>query len=204
MESVMKKVMAQPEAASGVKWGELLRNVKERYSGRWDLLEVILDGGAAEEKSNKTEIIDQARNHILLMLAPYLVNVNVTSSIREWLVIPMEHCKSHFTSTIDDDWLSHHEKLIKGSIEVVVQEMCRTLGVMWVDGFDLTEQDEGELLAKWSNEVRKVKEWLAWAEWVRCDPACKPTVRSMNWEPASVDAHHLLGVMQPSSMAIPW
>lgn len=50
--------------------------------------------------------------------------------------------------------------------------------VIWVDAFDAEELHDEEkqrkLIAKWTAEVKSLMDWLGWAEWVKCKPACKP------------------------------
>ncbi|KAG8880171.1 hypothetical protein FRB97_001002 [Tulasnella sp. 331] len=94
----------------------------------------------------------------------------------------IRHCSNVFTSRILSSTLTSSERLIKSSVETVAGEICRTLGVIWLEAFDVESKDEKEkttLVAKWRDEVERLMDWLGWANWAHfmiCEPACGPHV----------------------------
>ncbi|KAG8880172.1 hypothetical protein FRB97_001003 [Tulasnella sp. 331] len=173
-----------PTGRAGLRvgWSALVQSVVERYSTRLEYLLLLLSASAGRPHTfNAT----QARWQVLIMLAPYMPvafmpSVDTGSDDRDssWLAPTIRHCSSVYTSRIPSSTLTSSERLIKSSVETVAGEICRTLGVIWLEAFGVESKDGKEqtiLMARWHDEVKRLMDWLGWANWadfVVCDPAC--------------------------------
>ncbi|KAG8994986.1 hypothetical protein FRB94_009516 [Tulasnella sp. JGI-2019a] len=174
-----------------VSWPGIIQTIKERYTGRLDYLSVLLgdviEGSSGESHANVTAGIQWARWHVLTMLTPYLPAA-ATPPVRhqsqpidaEWLAPTMGYCSTVFTARINLSNASASERLLKNAVEGVTREICRTLGVIWLDAFDVETRSQPEqklLLDEWLGDVGALKEWLGWIEWsdaAKCNPVCGP------------------------------
>ncbi|KAG8887532.1 hypothetical protein FRB98_009495 [Tulasnella sp. 332] len=169
-----------------ITWSLLVQTVVERYSTRLEYLLLLLstsnDGPGA---FNATQISTKARWQVLIMLSPYMPVTSIPSvgagsnyigSV--WLDPTIRHCSNVYTSRIPSSTLTSSECLIRGSVEAVAGEICRTLGIIWLEAFDVESKREEEqvvLVMKWYSETRRLMDWLGWAGWTKfitCDPAC--------------------------------
>ncbi|KAG8955047.1 hypothetical protein FRC00_005592 [Tulasnella sp. 408] len=204
----LDSALTRKEKGSDVRWSGLVRSVVERHADR---LEFLFEWVGAERK-NVTEGIVYARRTILEMLAPYFVVDSVPSNYQTnltWLNPTMHYCSTAFTSHLPVGDFTPQEHLLKRAVEVVTTEICRTLGVIWLDAFD-AEQVENEMeqrdkLARWKGEIGRLMDWLGWAVWVKCKPACGPFVSSASLvlvPCALIDFDQTLGAVQPATMAV--
>ncbi|KAG8889659.1 hypothetical protein FRB98_003462 [Tulasnella sp. 332] len=166
-----------------VSWSALVQTVVERYSTRLEYLLLLLrnrDGKPG--KLDVTQVATRARYQVLVMLAPYMsISYMPSTNVGSASLAPtIRHCSNVFTSRILSSTLTSSERLIKSSVETVAGEICRTLGVIWLEAFDVESKDEKEkitLVAKWRDEVERLMDWLGWANWAHfmiCEPACGP------------------------------
>ena len=169
---------------SGIDWGSLTQVVVDRYGGRLELLQHILQN--PESKRNVTERVAEARSQVLIMLTPYMlvsaIPPNPTGPVdRSWIDPVVEHCASTHTAWAPEGLLTPQEKVIKGAVEEVLSRICNILGNIWVDAFDSEEADVKELegfLVKWESDITELMDWLDWSIWIKCDPGCGPEVSS--------------------------
>ncbi|KAG9037650.1 hypothetical protein FS837_001426 [Tulasnella sp. UAMH 9824] len=178
----LQDVLTRREKGIRVKWDALVQNVVDRHAGRLEFLSNWLGDGT----NNSTYIIKHARRAVLTMLAPYLSVKFIPSDYKTnttWLDLAIYHCSTTFTSHLPVHRFTPQEHRIGSAVEKVMREICRTVGLIWIDAFDAEElQDEPErrrLLTKWKLDVDGLMGWLGWAEWVKCKPACKQHVRSV-------------------------
>ncbi|KIO22399.1 hypothetical protein M407DRAFT_216420 [Tulasnella calospora MUT 4182] len=139
------EALSRKGEGSGVEWDAIIRNVAERHAGRLEFLSDWL----GDSRENSTHTIVHTRRAVLTMLAPYL-----TRSI----------------SSIPSDYKTNTTNGHEGNLSYP--------RVIWVDAFDAEELHDEEkqrkLIAKWTAEVKSLMDWLGWAEWVKCKPACRP------------------------------
>jgi len=122
------------------------------------------------------------RQHILTMLAPYLTadcvppsESNISSTSTAWLAPAIDLCSSTYTSRLPTSRFTPQEHLLKASIEQTTHEICRTIGVIWTTAFSAESVPAASLpplLAGWKQEVQRLRKWLGWALWEKCNPAC--------------------------------
>ncbi|KIO22403.1 hypothetical protein M407DRAFT_216435 [Tulasnella calospora MUT 4182] len=170
-------VLTRKEKGSDVRWDGLVRSVVERHADR---LEFLSEWLGADHK-NVTEGVVYARRTVLEMLAPYFVVDSIPSDYKTnvtWLNPTMHYCSTAYTSHLPVDDFTPQEHLLKEAVEVVTTEICRTLGVVWLDAFDAeavqNETEQRERLVKWKGEIGRLMDWLGWAVWVKCKPICGP------------------------------
>ena len=169
---------------SGIDWGSITQVVVDRYGGRLELLQHILQN--PESKRNVTEQIAEARSQVLIMLTPYMLTSaippNPTGPVdRSWIDPVVEHCAITHTAWAFKTFLTPQEKVIKEAVEEVLSRICSVMGDIWVDAFDSEQTGIKELerfLRKWRSDVTGLMDWLGWSMWIKCNPACGPEVCS--------------------------
>ncbi|KAG8894325.1 hypothetical protein FRC00_009098, partial [Tulasnella sp. 408] len=178
----LQDVLTRREWGSGVRWDAIVRNVVDRHAGRLEFLSDWLGDGT----KNSTHIIKHARRAVLTMLAPYLSVSSIPSDYKTnttWLHPAIHYCSTMFTAHLPAHQFTLQEHHIGSAVETVMREICRTIGLIWIDAFDAEGlQDETErrrLVTKWKTDVDRLMGWLGWTEWVKCKPACKQYVRSI-------------------------
>ena len=177
-------VFTRDGQGSGIDWGSITQVIVDRYGGRLELLQHILEN--PESKRNVTEQIAGARSQVLIMLTPYMLTSaippNLTGPVgRSWIDPVVKHCASTHTAWTPETLLTPQEKVVKRAVEEVLSQICGVLGDIWVDAFDSGEAGVEELerfLEKWQSDIIELMDWLDWSMWLRCDPACGPEVSS--------------------------
>ena len=175
-------VFTRDGQGSGIDWESITQVIVDRYGGRLELLQHILEN--PESKRNVTEQIAGARSQVLIMLTPYMLTSaippNPTGPVgRSWIDPVVKHCASTHTAWTPETLLTPQEKVIKGAVEEVLSRICSVLGDIWVDAFDSEETGIKELerfLKKWQSDITELMDWLGWSIWLRCNPACGPEV----------------------------
>ncbi|KAG8888833.1 hypothetical protein FRB98_006729 [Tulasnella sp. 332] len=163
-----------------VRWDAVVRTVIERYATRLEYLSVLLVEGASgrnkgnyseDRKMNATKSAQRARWQVLTMLTPYMPAATQPRRDQptdpDWLALTINHCAESSSAHIRSGTLTAPEKLIKGAVEAVTHEICRTMGVVWLDAFDVESKSEVEQearMVKWLQELMRLKEWLGWTE----------------------------------------
>ena len=178
----LAEIFTRDGQGSGIDWGSITRVIVDRYGGRLELLQHILQN--PESKRNVTEQIAEARSQVLIMLTPYMLTSaippNPTGPVdRSWIDPVVKHCASTHTAWTPETLLTPQEKVIKGAVEEVLSRICSVLGDIWVDAFDSEETGIKELerfLKKWQSDITELMDWLGWSIWLRCNPACGPEV----------------------------
>src|SRR5882762_1831490 len=184
MEEV-REVLVRDSAdtGSGIDWGSATHVIVERYGGRLELLNYILD---PESFPNVTHQAAIAREQLLIMLNPYLLVQAVPEPSADpaantsWVMSIAQRCARTQTLGIPLEQLTKQERRILDAIEDVLHEICRVLTEMWIDAFDIeaaSEKHSRTALQSWRQSVQDLMAWLDWAVWVRCNPACGPEVR---------------------------
>ena len=167
---------------SGIDWGSITQVIVDRYGGRLELLQHILQNQGS--RRNVTERIAESRSQVLVMLTPYMLTSaippNPTGPVDpSWIDPVVKHCASTHTAWAPETLLTPQEKVIKGAVEEVLSQICSVLGDIWVDAFDSEKADVKELersLRKWQSDISELMDWLGWSIWLKCDPSCGPEV----------------------------
>lgn len=167
---------------SGVDWKSVTAVVTERYGERLETLAYILEDGRF---GNVTRQVALFRSQLLIMLSPYMVvssmpspDVDPTSNT-SWIVPMVHYCATTQTLHLNTTSMTKQEKRIKSSVEEVLGEICRTLGSLWVDAFDVEAAEMGmqvEVVERSRLKVTRLMRWLDWPMWVKCRPSCGPEV----------------------------
>ncbi|KAG9016103.1 hypothetical protein FRB93_011577 [Tulasnella sp. JGI-2019a] len=165
-------------------WATIVQTIVERYSERLEYLSLILGGARSEAlgRFNVTESIQRARWQVLTMLNPYMPVSSLPAVLDRggstWLDPTIRQCSDLYTSRIPSSGLTSAERLIKDAVGTVAREICRSLGIIWLDAFGVesrTEKEQIISMAKWYGEVKRLMGWLGWASWTEfaaCSPAC--------------------------------
>ena len=169
---------------SGIDWGSITQVITDRYAGRLELLQHILQN--PESKRNVTEQAAEARSQVLIMLSPYMLTSaippNPTGPVNpSWIDPVVKHCTSTHTAWTSKALLTPQENVIKGAVEEVLSHICSVLGDIWVDAFDSEDAGGKELerlLGKWQSDITELMDWLDWSIWLKCNPGCRPKVSS--------------------------
>ena len=124
---------------SGIDWGSLANIIVKRYSGRLKLTRHLLKPSKAR---NVTEQAYQVRAQVLTMLTPYMLVAAIppnTTDIpdRSWISPIVRQCAFSLTAWASADILTRQEKVVKHAIEEVQHEICRVVGEIWLDAFDI-------------------------------------------------------------------
>ena len=171
------------DTGSGIDWGSVTHVIVERYGGRLELLNYILD---PESFSNVTHQAAIAREQLLIILNPYLLVQAVPepgadpAANTSWVIPIAQRCAQTQTLGIPLEQLTKQERRILNAIEDVLHEICRVLTGMWIDAFDIeaaSEKHARTAVQSWRQSVQDLMAWLDWAVWVRCNPSCGPEVR---------------------------
>lgn len=192
---------------SGIDWGSVTHVIIDRYGGRLELLQRILQN--PESKRNITERVAEARSQVLIMLTPYMLTSaippNPTGPVdRSWVDPVVKHCASTHTAWAPEALLTPQEKVIKRAVEEVLLQICDVLGGIWVDAFDSGRSDVRELerfLVRWQSDISDLVDWLGWSIWLKCNPACGPEVSSQLNLPTS-QLNSGPGNLLPSHLAV--
>ena len=171
---------------SGIDWKTLLRVVVDRYVGRLQILNRLLNSTVLDSEADA--ILKKAHSHISGMLSPYRIySASPPSQIHSmstfsWAVPVFEECATIHTRYIDSNPLSqkltYSEHLLLNTTKSVSKEICRVIVRMWAEGMEYTISKEGfgrsaeELVTRWKGLTEELMDWLDWSEWVTCKPAC--------------------------------
>ena len=169
---------------SGIDWGSITHVIVDRYGGRLELLQHILQN--PESKRNVTEQAAEARSQVLIMLSPYMLTSAIPPNPigpvnRSWIDPVVKHCASTHTAWAPEALLTPQENVIKGAVEEVLSQICSVLGDIWVDAFDSEQavvKELERLLGKWESDISELMDWLDWSIWLKCNPGCGPEVGS--------------------------
>ena len=169
---------------SGIDWGSVTQVIVDRYAGRLELLQHILQN--PKSKRNVTEQVAEARSQVLIMLSPYMLASAIPPNPigpvdRSWIDPVVKHCESTHTAWAPETSLTPQERVVKRAVEEVLSQICGVLGDIWVDAFDSEQAGVKELeklLGKWESDITELMDWLDWSIWLKCNPGCGPEVSS--------------------------
>jgi len=171
---------------SRIDWKTLLRVVMDRYVGRLQVLNRVLNSTMLNPEANTILALNKTQSLMSGMLSPYrLYSVSPPPDIRfipklSWATPVFKECATTHTRYVDSllQNLTYSERLLLDSTKMVSKEICRVVVRMWAEGMEHTVSKESsscsdrELLARWKGLTEELMSWLDWSEWVTCRPAC--------------------------------
>jgi hypothetical protein len=174
-------VLKRAKASSGVDWRAVARVVVERYAPRLAQLNDTL--GTAHAFANASAQAAAVRGQLLTMLEPYMSEQDVphiySAGDVSWIGSAVARCASVFVGHVLDEVLTPQERLLRNAVQGTAGEICRRLGLMWADAYDIEVADLGvaaRALEEWQMHTTQLMEWLDWTVWQTCRPACAPSV----------------------------
>ncbi|KAG1750388.1 uncharacterized protein EDB91DRAFT_1046099 [Suillus paluster] len=189
--SVSRTLERHQADLSGIDWKTLFRAIVERYSGRLDLMDYLLN-----YTSGNDTILDQAskvQTQLRVMLTPYIFHTIVPPSASydsaySWATPVFQACGTAHTSSIASyiASLNPSERLLLRAAQETTREICRITTKMWATGVlagldpylprdsTLDAAQLVRLIVTWRQELSALMAWLDWSVWVRCRPACGP------------------------------
>jgi hypothetical protein len=162
---------------SGIDWRAMFHSIRNRYATRLEVLQSVLAEDAPPESA-----------FVLLqtLLAPYRLHSAVArsnSSDTAWAAPVFRMCATADTLFADSEpvqaTLTASERLLLTAARETSREICRTLVGMWAAGVrDSASLSSGSRLTRrWRAAVDRLMDWLGWAAWTTCRPACVFPVR---------------------------
>ncbi|KAJ6482113.1 hypothetical protein C8R47DRAFT_1133954 [Mycena vitilis] len=163
-QAVAERVRAIPASPSqsGIDWRALFQVIRARYATRLEVLQSILHEDTSPHRAFVL---------IKTALAPYRVHAAVPSATRSdvsWATPVFRLCATTYT-LFDQTNFTASEHVLLTSARETTREICRTLVGIWAEGI-LELRDS--LTPKWRADVDRLVDWLGWAEWLKCRPAC--------------------------------
>ncbi|KAJ7902722.1 hypothetical protein B0H14DRAFT_1145388 [Mycena olivaceomarginata] len=152
---------------SGIDWRAMFHSIRDRYATRLEVLQSVL-----------TEDTPVQSAFILLqtLLAPYRLHSAVArsnGSDTAWATPVFRLCATADTLFAESEsvqaTLTPSEHLLLTAARETNREICRTLVVMWAEG---VVSLSSESRWRWRAEVDRLMDWLGWAAWNNCRPAC--------------------------------
>ncbi|KAJ6498585.1 hypothetical protein C8R47DRAFT_310751 [Mycena vitilis] len=175
----LEAALARPwDAGSGVDWASILHVVVERYGER---LEVLAHTLASTVSLSAYDIAFKARQQVLIMLAPHFTTSDSPGTVgvtnKTWLAPVVARCASMHTRGIPTSLLTPQERIIRGSVDDVMRQICRRLARMFALAYDVEEKESqtnaSSVVDAMQTEVGELMAWLDWTQvWVKCQPAC--------------------------------
>jgi len=173
--AVLARVRAIPlhSSSSGIDWRTLFQGIRDRYATRFEVLQSVL----VEDTSARRAFV-----LIQTVLAPYRLHSAVvpppTGADKTWAAPVFRMCATAHTLFAESEavqaTLTASEHLLLAAARDTNREICRTLVGMWAEGVrDSASLSGSRLTRKWRAEVDRLMDWLGWAEWVKCRPACE-------------------------------
>ncbi|KAI0033101.1 hypothetical protein K488DRAFT_35988, partial [Vararia minispora EC-137] len=173
----LRDVLTREAGGGGVDWRSVTRVIIDRYASRLTQLDYTLRSGVLF--ANASEQAFAARDQLLVMLSPfYTTNDMPPRDARPdgaWLSDVVRRCSSEPvigpTFTLD----TPQERIIRKAIKETVREICRRLGLMWLDAFDIEQANErtaAHAIDGWRTHIMELMTWLDWSVWSVCRPSC--------------------------------
>ncbi|KAJ7334773.1 hypothetical protein DFH08DRAFT_813821 [Mycena albidolilacea] len=174
--ALLARVQALPSGSSssnsGIDWRAMFHSIRDRYATRLEVLQSVLAEDAPPESA-----------FVLLqtLLAPYRLHSAVArsnSSDTAWAAPVFRMCATADTLFADSEpvqaTLTASERLLLAAARETSREICRTLVGMWAAGVcDSASLSSGSRLTRrWRAAVDRLMDWLGWAAWNTCRPAC--------------------------------
>lgn len=194
-------------SGSGMDWGSTARDIIDYWGDRIPQMQSLLVN-ATSTTINMTEALSDIRLLSYSPLNPYMDSGSLFNASGWELFFGSSSYDAHlivyapelnFTGTAFDrcvyqatGFLSYpykqvrmtpQERLLKTSVETVLQRLCETFGIIFAESSDLDDQDVLDLqlaqrrVGQWNSQVDDLKAWLDWAVWLRCEQVCSEDVR---------------------------
>jgi hypothetical protein len=181
-------VASRGPVGSGIDWRAITRVIIDRYGARLEQLNYTLQSEPFESERARAAA---ARSQILVMLSPYLTvddfsdtGIDGRKTTTTWMAPIVHRCAHVFTSHIPSHLLTSQERLLRDSIEQTLHEICRQLGLIWLDAINIEGVDEKtatQSVLEWRRLVLGLMRWLDWYTWKLCKPGCAVGVSKYFW-----------------------
>ncbi|KAF8645849.1 hypothetical protein AX16_007507 [Volvariella volvacea WC 439] len=177
----------------GIDWQAQFQVIVNRFAGRIEMLQYVLNGTTAEvgngyEELDHMRIIQRAIHEIKVMLNSYTLHYLAppTSVIRDeehsWARPVFKYCSTTYTKGIrlaterSGVELTRGEKLMLDALEGTNREICRVLVNLWAEGVEMglddrsaplrsTEHDEQQVEGLVLRWRQEVGELMKWLDW---------------------------------------
>ncbi|KAJ7889870.1 hypothetical protein B0H14DRAFT_2497450 [Mycena olivaceomarginata] len=175
---------------SEIDWHTLYRVLVDRYAGRLETLEYLLNVSTAADLRERAQAI---QIQLRVMLTPYILytarpNYRGDSGIERWARSVWHACATKHTAHIHRSpslRLTLSERLLLGARDGTNREICRVVVRMWTTGVRLGldpfipgQEDVLSpsallgILGLWRTEIYSLMAWLDWSAWIKCRPTC--------------------------------
>ncbi|QRV81964.1 hypothetical protein RhiJN_09979 [Ceratobasidium sp. AG-Ba] len=170
-------------APSGIDWPALATVIMDRYGGRLEYLQFLLDPSRVSQ--NATAVVQDVRAQLMLMLVTeitpdYLPDFTLSTSAprpsqtgnHSWVEPIAAHCASFLVSHLSKDKMTREERTLQNAIMGTQAEICRVLSLLWAEAYDPPTAQAKEMAGSWKKRVDELMGWLDWPMWNRCKPEC--------------------------------
>lgn len=182
----LKNFWQPPLPCSGSNWQVITEVITDSHRSRAIEIAHVLRQYQREEVSKK---MTMTRIHELshAILAPYFQYPRDNMPLSEVKQQTISHCSSLFTSYIKPDSINAFEGLLKDSINIVLDKLCRwewdllewsenqTTDIFRnpsrVDGWSTDEPSE-EDMESYSDRTETLLNWIGWSTWTDCPTKC--------------------------------
>jgi hypothetical protein len=153
-----------------IAWQSIASRVIENWGDRITQINFTL----SNPKLNTSSVVRDVQLLVYTLLNPHLDTSTLPhlngSNSGLWLPPTLQRCIVSYTSFIRTNSLTEEERLLKASIETVMGRLCNYAGSVFAQS--LEAKPMVELISAWTEHTSALMDWLDWAAWVRCEPAC--------------------------------
>lgn len=164
---------------SGVNWQRLALGIKDRYLGRISALDLTL-AKALQKGPNRTRVVEDVRTQTFMTMLPF-IDLSPSKSRKEAERTARDRCRSSWTAMVPEGSLTREETVLFHAIDGVLTVICGTLSSIFSDARDALDDEKTvshvaeahtSRVVEWGDRIKKLKRWLGWVEWTRCEESC--------------------------------
>ncbi|KIY48301.1 hypothetical protein FISHEDRAFT_43573 [Fistulina hepatica ATCC 64428] len=167
-------------AGTNMDWQTTARDVVDYWADRIVQLHERLT--SYNETGNATQLVVDVQQLSYTLLNPYLdYGASLDASGWELVASAIPRCASEATGLFNEPAFSAlmtpQERLLKTSIDTVLQRLCGDFGALFAESTELRGTPASlELAQSWTAKVASLMEWLDWGAWLRCSEVCSRDV----------------------------
>ncbi|VDB94042.1 unnamed protein product [Peniophora sp. CBMAI 1063] len=170
----VRSVLTREELGSGLDWPALFQAVYDRYADRLQTLNDTLASADATIAHMKN-----ARQFVLALLVHHMRPTDVPQvpgqSDVSWMSPVVERCSRSPATHVKDALFTPQERLLRDAVGQTLHEICRRLGLIWIDAFDIENvhvEERQAAASRWRTHIRELLQYLDWPQFNRCVPGC--------------------------------
>ncbi|KZO92924.1 hypothetical protein CALVIDRAFT_519719 [Calocera viscosa TUFC12733] len=178
---------APTDRGSRFDWRGLMRHIVEQFADRLQYLQHLVHAqddrrpGEDGEPHDIASLIFNIRQQVLTMLAPYISRRSFATlpggALNDtWYEQTIARCTSAHTAHLNTTQFTPQEHVLKSAVEETLHEICRTLVLIWRTAYTsesiISFDQQLGLVEGWKSEMDRLINWLDWAVWQQCSPAC--------------------------------